>query len=129
MNYEKNGNDILFFDTYSFIEISKGNESYQKYIKNYSVITTIMNLYELYYKLMQAGQETEAEILFEKFLPNCVEIKPGIVKEASAFKLTNKKLDVSYIDALGYITAKRHSVKFLTGDEAFRKMENVEFVK
>ena len=129
MNYEKSGNSILFFDTYSFIEISKGNGRYQKYTKDYSVITSIMNLYELYYKLMQSGKDAEAEILFEKFLPNCIEISPEIVKEASIFKLANKKLDLSYVDALGYITAKRHNVKFLTGDEAFRKMENVEFVK
>ena len=59
----------------------------------------------------------------------CVELEPNLIKEAALFRLQNKKLDLSYVDALGYIVAKRHNVLFLTGDDAFEKLPNVEFVK
>lgn len=98
MNHEKDGNNVLFFDTYA-----------------------------LYF--VQDNFLMEAEIFFEKFLPDCVEIKPSTIKEAAIFRLQNKKLDLSYIDALGYITAKKHDALFLTGDNAFKKLLNVEFVK
>jgi len=40
-----------------------------------------------------------------------------------------KHKDLSIPDVIGYIVAKRYGAKFLTGDEGFRNMENVEFVK
>ena len=33
------------------------------------------------------------------------------------------------VDCIGYMTAKRLGVKFLTGDREFEGMDNVEFVK
>ena len=32
-------------------------------------------------------------------------------------------------DCIGYILAKRLSIKFLTGDKEFEKLDDVEFVK
>jgi len=43
------------------------------------------------------------------------------------YKFKNQKL--SFIDCIGYILAKKHKAKFLTGDEKFKGKENVEFVK
>jgi hypothetical protein len=36
---------------------------------------------------------------------------------------------LSYVDALGYVIATKMKIKFLTGDNAFEGMENVEYVK
>ena len=36
---------------------------------------------------------------------------------------------ISYTDAVGYVMSKSLGLKFLTGDEAFKNLENVEFVK
>lgn len=49
------------------------------------------------------------------------------LKEAMDFKIKHKKFSIP--DVIGYIVAKRHKVKFLTGDEGFRHFPNVEFVK
>ena len=129
MNHERDGFKTFFFDTYALYGIALGIESYRLYSSNVKIITTIMNLYELYYRLIQDNFLIEAEKFFEKFLPDCVLIKPEVIKEAASFRLQNKKSDLSYVDALGYVTAKNHNVPFLTGDEAFRKLPNVEFVK
>ena len=42
-------------------------------------------------------------------------------------KIKNKHLSIP--DAIGYTIAQRHDAKFLTGDEDFRDMPNIEFVK
>jgi len=42
---------------------------------------------------------------------------------------TRRKVNLSYADALGYEVAQRMGTKLLTGDEAFKGLENVEFVK
>ena len=42
-------------------------------------------------------------------------------------KIKYKHLSIP--DCIGFIVAKRYGVKFLTGDEAFRNFDNVEFVK
>ena len=129
MNHEKDGFKTFFFDTYALYDIALGSDSYKMYSSSVRVITTIMNLYELYYRLIQDDFLFEAEKFLAKFLPDCVEIKTDLIKEAAGFRLQNKKLDLSYIDALGYITAKKHNAKFLTGDKAFKNLPNVEFVK
>ena len=57
------------------------------------------------------------------------DIKDSIIKEANEFKAKNRKLKLSYVDCIGYVLARSFGVKFLTGDEGFRNIENVEFVK
>ena len=44
-------------------------------------------------------------------------------------ELKNKGLNISYVDAVGYQVARERKIKFLTGDEAFRDLPDVEFVK
>ena len=129
MNHERDGFKTLFFDTYALYGIALGSENYKLYTSGFRIITTIMNLYELYFRLIQDNFLFEAEKFFEKFLPDCMQIKPDVIKDAARFRLKNKKLDLSYVDALGYITAQRYDAPFLTGDKSFRRLPNVEFVK
>ena len=44
-------------------------------------------------------------------------------------ELRKKKLDLSYADAIGYVVSLRLMLMFLTGDDAFKNLEKVEFVK
>ena len=57
------------------------------------------------------------------------DIQDDIIKQANEFRLNNYKRELSYIDCLGYILAKKRGFKFLTGDEQFKYFDNVEFVK
>ncbi|MBS3175612.1 PIN domain-containing protein [Candidatus Woesearchaeota archaeon] len=129
MKQEKVGTEEkVFFDSYALFAIAIGQESYKPYIK-IKIVTTIMNLYEMYYILLQENHYLEAEIFFDKFLQNCILIEPHLVKEAAQFRMLHKKLKFSYVDALGYICAKELGVPFLTGDDGFRNFEHVLFVK
>lgn len=128
MNQEKIGNSNYFYDTYALYEIAKGSKNYEKYADKL-IITSLMNLYELYYQLLKNNQDEIADIFFNRLESSCIEIKSEIIKKAAKFRKQEIKSKFSYIDCLGYTIAKEHGVKFLTGDKAFENMSNVMFVK
>lgn len=122
-----------FFDTYALQEIAQASSSYLPYAVNTGVVTTRLNLMELYYGYASKGEPETAEKLFEKFRRFCVEIDDNTIKEAMWEKVRLRKIlkksNVSYVDCIGYVLAKRLKAKFLTGDREFEGLENVEFVK
>jgi len=121
----KAGTDFYYFDTYALVEINKGNPNYQKYLDS-RLITSILNLMEFYHMLVREGNKEIAEIKFDKYLKSCVRLTPVVIKEAVEFRLhfiKETKFKISYVDAVGYVIAKKLGVKFLTGNESFRKVE------
>ena len=119
---------MLFFDSFALIEIIKGNKEYQNYLEEESVITKL-NLMEVYYYLLREESEEKAEFYYNFYLPSCVSIPDKVVKEAMKLKLKFKNKRLSYADCIGYVLALELRIKFLTGDEEFKDMENVEYVK
>jgi len=119
-----------FVDTYSIIEFLKGNKKFIKYFKG-NPIATILNLMELYYIVLRDFGKKQADKEFSRFLNCSVDFNNEDVKEAMQFRLKFRKKgkDFSYADAVGYTVAKKNKVKFVTGDDAFRKLRNVKFVK
>lgn len=125
--------NTYFFDTYALHEIVEGNPNYASFSKNVSIITTKLNLMEFYYGLFVEHGEEAAEQHYEFFNKFAIEIDNILIKQAMKFKAfirsQNRKSNLSYIDAIGYIAAKQRNIKFLTGDKEFKNLENVEFVK
>ena len=119
----------FFYDTYALIEIAKGNENYNKYVKNRGIATTKLNLMELFYRLYILHGMEIAEFYYQKYLPFVVEISDSLIKKAAIFRAENKKKDLSYVDCIGYVLALEHKIKFLTGDIQFKDTDSVEFVK
>lgn len=120
------GKQRYFFDTYAFFEILRGNPNYDKYI-NSVIVTTIFNIAELNYNLKKQKDKKIADSITEKYKDFIANVKIDDIKKAMDIKIKNK--DLSIPDVVGYAVAKRHKVKFLTGDEGFRNFENVEFIK
>jgi len=116
----------MFLDTYALIEIAKGNKRYEKYLAE-RIILTWLNLIELYYAILRDFDEIEAKKHYYFYLPFVKEIADEAVFEAMRFRLEHRVL--SYADCIGYVIAKREGMKFLTGDVAFKGLENVEFVR
>lgn len=117
-----------FFDTYALYEIVLGNKAYEIYTKNVLVITTVFNLMELHYILLRTQGKDEAEKAFQRFREFCIPFDDALIKEANAFRLQHYRRDLSYVDCIGYMLAKRQGAEFLTGDPQFESFENVEFV-
>ena len=118
-----------FADSYAIIDYLKGNKKYEKYFKENEIITTRLNLLEVYYSKLAEGNKENAEKYFNQFLSKTIEVEDEILKKAAEFRLNKKKQNISYIDAIGYEIAKEKKIKFLTGDKEFKGMPNVEFVK
>ncbi len=119
----------FFFDTYALFELVKGNPNYEKYKIGVSIATTKLNLMELHYVLLRLKGKEEAEFYFNEFNQFCIRYNDEILKQANEFRFENYKRDLSYVDCIGYIIAKKLGIKFLTGDGQFSGFENVEFVK
>ena len=115
-----------FFDTYAFFEILRGNPSYSQYT-NVRIITTIFNIAELNYNLKKEKNKETADAITDKYKQYIVPLIIDDIKKAMDIKIKQKHLSIP--DAIGYIVAKRHNVKFLTGDDDFKSFDNVEFVK
>ena len=119
---------MYFFDAYAIIEIIKGNSEYEKF-KEESFITNTLHLAEVFYSLMKEFDRKTAESVLKDLDLNFVEISEEIAIEAATFRYNNKQKDISYADCIGYITALKNRLKFLTGDKEFENLREVEFVK
>lgn len=120
--------DAYFFDTYAIIEIIKGNQAYQEY-KNASIVLTIFNIAELHYALLRDFSPQIAEALTKQYAQFIIEVDIEAMAEANAFKLKNKEKKYSVADCIGYTLANKLGLKFLTGDQGFKGLKGVEFVK
>lgn len=120
----------FFFDSYALIEIYYGNKNYEKYLGS-GVVTTRLNLMECYYHLLQEHGEQIANRYYDGTIHYAIEFSDIDIKNAMRFRLEAKKRkkNLSYVDALGYVIAKRLEIRFLTGDMTFEDLPNVEYAK
>ncbi len=127
-NDEVKSGKSFFFDTYAFYEIIKENKNYLNYIDSI-ILTTKLNIFELYNRFLKINDLYLANIAIDNYYPFAVDFNQDVIKEAAKFKILLNKRDVSMTDCIGYCLAKQLGIKFLTGDEQFENMENVEYVK
>ncbi len=120
--------ETYFYDTYALIEITRGNPRYAKYTES-NLLTSQFNIAEYIYSLLQEFGEQRAKIGYKKIKQCVIEIDEDVLIDAMKMKLKYKKMKLSYADCIGYCLALRENIKFLTGDEQFRNLTNVEFVK
>ena len=117
-----------FFDTYAIIEIIKENKNYDPYGQE-DIITSILNLGELYYALLRDFGERMANEWKERLKGCYLIITEEIIVGAMKFKIENRGKNFSFIDCVGYVLARENNLKFLTGDKEFKDLDNVEFVE
>lgn len=118
---------MIFFDSYSIIEIIKGNIKYEGYKENIFVTNTL-NLAEVFYCLLREIDKSSAQAIIKQLNFEFIDISEDIAIEAATFKYENKSKNLSYADCIGYITSMKNNIKFLTGDKEFNGMDNVEFI-
>ena len=119
----------FYFDTYALIEIAKGNPKYLPYKEDVQILLNKLNLLEFTYFLFREEKHGNVKEIFRNYLRFNADYDEEILIKAAEMKFKHLKQRLSFIDCIGYLIAKKNNVKFLTGDEQFRSMENVEFVK
>ncbi len=118
----------FFADTFALIEYLKDNPSYVPYFEKHEIITSKLNLMELYYSSLKEVSEELAERHYNAFLPRTVDITDAHFKSAAKMRLKQKENNLSYVDCTGYSIAQENNIKFLTGDKQFKGMKNVEWI-
>ena len=119
--------DVNFFDTYALIEVLKGNSQYEPY-RDQPIVTTLLNLGELYYYLLKNGYSETLKIM-KRFSKQLILLDESVVYSAMEFKYENRGKNLSMVDCIGYIAALKAKMPFLTGDKEFENLPGVEFVK
>jgi uncharacterized protein with PIN domain len=121
----------LFADSYALVALLEGNERYVRIFRRKDVVTSALNLLEVYATLLRRFERTECRELTAGIIPMIVPVAPEVAFVAGEFRqsMQSRKLDCSYIDAWGYAAAQDLGVPFLTGDPAFRDVTGVEFVR
>ena len=120
---------LFYFDTYALVEIYKGNSNYEKYSKDIGMTLHKFNILEYVYFLLREKRNENLEEVFSELNAFAVDVENEILIEAAEMKHKYMKERLSFVDCIGYVLAKKHGVKFLTGDAKFKNKENVEFVK
>jgi len=121
-----------YYDSYAIIEFLNKNQKYKEHFTEHKGILTALNLMEVSYSLQKHLGFKSTEKYLEPFLPYVVTFDLSDVDAAMKLRLAlekEKKLNISYVDALGYYLAKKNNVLFLTGDEQFKALDNVKFIK
>jgi predicted nucleic acid-binding protein len=118
-------------DSYAFIEAFGGSERYARIFRHRSVITTSLNVFEVYATLLRRIERGEANSHALALIQYVSEVPSKAALEAGEFResMRRRHRDCSYIDAWGYAAAQALGARFLTGDPSFKGLENVEFVR
>lgn len=117
-----------FFDSSAIIELINQNESYKKFFGK-AIVTNALHLGEVHYYFLREYNKQTADFWMRNLSFKLIEISQEIAIEASLFKFEHKKIQFSYIDCIGYISALKNNLIFVTKDLDFKDFKNAEFVK
>jgi len=128
---------MYVIDTYAFLEwFVHGSSSYRGYfeeIEKKGAYTTELVLLEIYHIVLHREDREKANLIY-KIISGFTEIIPlnddRIKKTAEKrSEMLKKGKKLSYTDCLNLVVAEELKVKVLTGDEEFKNLPRVEFVK
>ena len=121
-----------YADTYALVEILKGNPAYKRYAEE-ELVTSEFNMLELAYALTRDYGEAKAVEILKVVRAFVTIVQPRDEDYAKAsrlrLELRRQGRNLSLIDALGYVLAKRLNIQFLTGDREFKDLDGVEYVR
>lgn len=118
-------------DSYALVAHLKDAPPYRPYFDEADLAITSMHLVEVGYWLIKEDREAEMNDALGALHPLVVDPPARVAHEAARFRrsMVRSGADCSYVDAWGYATAQWLGIPFLTGDDDFRKVPGVEFVK
>ena len=122
---------MFYLDSYAIIEMARGNPRYLGF-RDAPVVTSNLNLLEVYYILCQQGSENLAEDCLESLKPQAVDIPPRMIPRIAKYRLERRGATgerFSYADAFGYVYAQERGYTFLTGAHEFEGFPGVRFVR
>jgi len=109
-----------YFDMYALVELLRRKDFVRYSAKG--LVTSRWNLAELLVFDLREHDGTVGRRHFARFLGRCQDPADEDLFQAAVFRESQRRRrrHLSYVDALGYVLARRLSLRFLTGDDAFR---------
>ena len=120
----------ILLDSYAWIELLTGTEKGRK-VKELNegaeVYTTRLNLYEVYYRMIEIYGKPKADEFYEYMLQNAkiVELDDALVKYAADMKIGFK---LPAIDSITYAAAKITNASVVSGCEHFKKIKGKDVI-
>ena len=115
-------------DTYALIEISDGNNRYDKILES-DFVVTVPIMAEFYLVMYKKFNEKTANYWFKRLKSLCVNPNEDIWIKAVKFRHNHKSENLSIFDCVGYIYSIENSYLFVTGDKEFKNKKGVEYIK
>ena len=119
-----------FYDSYAVLAYLSDNPSYRSYFEEDDGFLTKLNLLEIHFRLLSVHGARAAKQALQAFSRYLMDFDLEDTEKGMKVRqeLRDKRLNVSYADAMGYYLATKLGIKFLTGDKVFKHLSNVEFV-
>ncbi|MBI2445231.1 PIN domain-containing protein [Candidatus Micrarchaeota archaeon] len=122
----------FFLDTYAIVEIFSGNPAFEPFVDSPSTCT-VFNAVEAYFIFRSKDRKDLARNALILAHRNAAELSKEIIQKAMDFRADfnakNRKNALSYADAIGYTYALENRLEFVTGDDAFKGLKGVRFLK
>lgn len=115
-------------DTYALVEIQKGSSRYLPFLDDTFIICDL-TMAEFYAVMLREHDEKMADHWHKKLVFYCRPVDLDLLIRAVKFRLENKEKNFSLTDAVGYEFARSNGCAFVTGDEGFRGLASVKFIK
>jgi len=121
----------LLADSYAFFALWEGNDRYVRIFRQKKVVTTALNVLEVYATLLRRLGPQVATPNARACAALVVQVPSEAAFTAGEFKqkMRAERKDCSYIDAWGYGASRTLGLEFLTGDPTFKGVEGVRFVR
>lgn len=122
----------MFYDSYAVLAYISGEKVFVRYFDEQSSgALTKLNLMEIYFRAAKLHGHEAARQVIDRFSKYLIDFDIDDIAGSMKLReeLMKKRMDTSYVDALGYYLAKKMQIPFLTGDQHFRELDGVRFVK
>ncbi len=119
----------FFYDSYAVLAYLSDSPGYATYFEKNTGVLTRLNLMEIHYAILRGHGARPAHEVLDAYSTHEIEFSLQDIEAAMKLRHELRNLGLSYADALGYQIAKKEGMKFLTGDRAFERLPNVEFVR
>ncbi|MBI5036396.1 PIN domain-containing protein [Candidatus Micrarchaeota archaeon] len=122
----------VLLDSYALLELvsgsQEGNQVRQIITESATIYTTVLNLYEVRYRMTQIYSQKDADdtISTLKATANTLPITEDVSFEASSIKLKHPKMGA--VDCHTLAAARLHGLKVVTGDRDFPAGNDVIFL-
>lgn len=119
--------ETYFADSYAIIELVRANANYRPFLDAHLEYTQL-NLFEAYHAFAKQWGEKRANELMDG-LQKPTEFDNDTIRRAALMKMHFKERRMSMADVIGYVVAIKKGIPFLTGDQQFKDLPNVAFVR